>query len=137
MLPRTTDIDAPLIRPSPPVHSPAASPPPVSPIAAQMTGTEGTLSKMVRQSLFHGRTLNRFSSFVVGGAESWIIDGPPDQDTGSSTPSTAGHARLRSTDSDLSASDYRAEARARGISEADLHFIDVRCTCATHRCVLH
>lgn len=135
MLPRTTDIDVPLIHPSPSVHSPAVSPPSASPIAPQMTGVEGALSKMVRQSLFHGRTINRFSSFVVGGAETWILDGAPEQDAGSgdgtSRPKT--HSRLRSTDSDLSASDYRAEARARGVSEADLHLIDARPVAAACR----
>ncbi|KAI9508532.1 hypothetical protein F5148DRAFT_1195231 [Russula earlei] len=57
------------------VHS-LSSPPPAKPIVAQTTGERMMAAfPNLRQGLFGGKSLNRFSSFVTSGAEAYVLNG--------------------------------------------------------------
>lgn len=128
MLPKSTPIPKPLIRPSPSPaqsHGPTSFKPPVEPLKPQPTGSGPVRS--FSQSILKGRSINRFSAFVTGGAEAWILDGLGPTAMGEEGEGEqGGHERFSSTDSERSEGEYKEEAGRRGVSQADLHFVDVR-----------
>ncbi|KAH9478454.1 Sorting nexin-33 [Psilocybe cubensis] len=99
----------------------------LTPLIPQHTGEWLPNFPSFRQSLLGGKSLNRFSSFVTSGAESFLLNGSPTPEaTVEPTPiSKPGHAK-----EDTSASLFEAseEERTRlailGLGEADKHLID-------------
>lgn len=79
-------------------------------------GVYHALGKMVRDHVMKGRSVNRLSSFVMGGAESFILEGVPSDGSSIGERDTlrAGHSKIASDGSE------RTE-----VGEVDRHYIEV------------
>ncbi|KAG1797634.1 hypothetical protein EV424DRAFT_1591365 [Suillus variegatus] len=85
-------------------------------IVPQDTGEWTNPLPSSRQSLLRGKTLNRFSGFVTGSAEEWVLEGYVDPVTSSSSSSH----RISTEDS---INDDNRLSRL-GLEEADRHYVD-------------
>ncbi|KAH9956493.1 hypothetical protein BC827DRAFT_1230696 [Russula dissimulans] len=105
-----------------------SSPPPAKPIVVQTTG-ERMMAALpsLRQGLFGGKSLNRFSSFVTSGAESYVLNGAstakPD------VPPSIKHVFEGSDDEEhvpraSAGSAANGTTDATHSNEADKHFVD-------------
>ncbi|KAG1870008.1 hypothetical protein F4604DRAFT_1773130 [Suillus subluteus] len=90
-------------------------------IVPQDTGEWTNPLPSFRQSLFRGKSLNRFSGFVTSGAEEWVLEGHVDPVTSSSSSS---HQRISTEDS---INDDNRLSRL-GLGEADRHHVDAGLT---------
>ncbi|KAF9234262.1 hypothetical protein BU15DRAFT_90042 [Melanogaster broomeanus] len=107
--------------------TPRASPksksePELAPLVPQNTGEWRNVFPSFRQGLLGGKTLNRFSSFVISGAEEWVLNGVPDPELEDEPTRSIpiSHSRFSTTDS--VAEDNRLNRL--GIGEVDSHFVD-------------
>ncbi|KDR80060.1 hypothetical protein GALMADRAFT_62609 [Galerina marginata CBS 339.88] len=98
-----------------------------APLVLQNTGEWLPAFPSFRQSLLGGKSLNRFSSFVTSGAESFLLNGSPSPEAPAATKKNGVHGHKKE---DTSASMFEAseEERTRlnllGLGEADRHLID-------------
>ena len=105
------------------------SSPPAKPIVAQTTGERmmaALPSLSLRQGLFGGKSLNRFSSFVTSGAEAYVLNGtnPTKSDV---PPPSIKHVFEASDDEESVPQTGLGHAGATDTthsSEADKHFVD-------------
>ncbi|KAL7413741.1 hypothetical protein BDY24DRAFT_387978 [Mrakia frigida] len=104
-------------------------------VVPQTTGGFGRLmyaSKIVREGVLPGgRNVNRFSTFVVSGAEDFILSGPPSSSHSPSTPTTSlpkggsSHFKFGSTSSTESGGTVSGRlGGGSGVGEADRHFVE-------------
>ena len=104
-----------------------SSPPPAKPIVAQTTG-ERVMAALpsLRQGLFGGKSLNRFSSFVTSGAEAYVLNGANSSKPDVASPSIK-HVFETSDDEESvpqKGVDHAEATDATHPNEADKHFVD-------------
>ncbi|KAF8870696.1 hypothetical protein CPB84DRAFT_1818323 [Gymnopilus junonius] len=97
-----------------------------TPLILQNTGEWLPHFPSFRQSLLGGKSLNRFSSFVTSGAESFLLNGSPVVELqGDHRKETSGHGKESTSASMFEASEEeRLKLSLLGLGEADRHLID-------------
>ncbi|PPQ86618.1 hypothetical protein CVT25_006802 [Psilocybe cyanescens] len=98
----------------------------IPPLFPQNTGEWLPNFPSFRQSLLGGKSLNRFSSFVTSGAESFLLNGSPTpvSSTDSKERSNPGHTKEETSASMFEASEEeRTKLNILGLGEADKHLI--------------
>ena len=106
----------------------SSSPPPANPIVVQTTG-ERMMAALpsLRQGLFGGKSLNRFSNFVTSGAEAYVLNGASTAKPDVPPPSIK-HVFEASDDEEQAPRtdgvSSSGETDATRPNEADKHFVD-------------
>ncbi|KAI0294422.1 hypothetical protein BC826DRAFT_1012266 [Russula brevipes] len=101
-----------------------SSPPPAIPVVVQTTG-ERMMAALpsLRQGLFGGKSLNRFSSFVTSGAEAYVLNGASTSKPDVPPPSMK-HVFEASDDDEPVRGSQAGATDSTHSSEADKHFVD-------------
>lgn len=121
VVPSSASSETPL--PTPPTSGPTSPPIALRPMVPQSTGgAYNTLSKLVRASVLGGREVNRFSTFVQSGAESFILEGNKSPAGPSETAASNKHRHRKDATDNSATSSCLEEGEA---GEADRHFVEV------------
>ncbi|KAF9568707.1 hypothetical protein CPC08DRAFT_679040 [Agrocybe pediades] len=96
-----------------------------APLIPQNTGEWLPVFPSFRHSLLGGKSLNRFSSFVTSGAESFLLNGSPAPPSPPSSSKKSGHIREETSMSLFEVSEEeRLKLDSLGLSDPNKHLID-------------